>query len=1191
MRNPIFQFIVGSVIFSFLFYSCARSKNRLFTLLAPDHTSIRFSNRIFENDSINIIDNEYVYNGGGVAIGDFNNDGLQDVYFTGNMGSNRLYINRGNLKFSDVTDASHATGEGRWSSGVALVDINNDDWLDIYVCATFRSDPIARANMLYVNQGPGKDGVPVFKEMATEYGIADTTQTTNAAFFDYDRDGDLDLFVLVDRMEPDHYPNKYKYTITDGSSPGTSRLYRNDWNDSLKHSVFTDVSKTAGILVEGYGLGVHISDMNRDGWPDIYVTNDYISNDLLYVNNQDGTFTDRAAAYLKHTSFSAMGNDIADINNDGLQDIIALDMQPEDNFRKKMMLNPNNYSLYINTKEYGYQYQYVRNTVQLNLGFRPGNDSLKHPMFADIAYYSGLSSTDWSWAPLVADFDNDGYRDVIITNGFPRDVTDHDFIAYRTNTKNYAPKEMLLEQIPAVKLRNYAFRNNGDLTFANVSEEWGIEMPTFSNGAAFADLDNDGDLDYIVNNINDSAHVYRNNLNDAKSDATNYLRIRLENKPGNKEAFGALVEIEYGDGKRQVSEQTPYRGYLSTMESFIHFGLGRDTIVRKIKVTWPDGKIQWLNDVKSNQVTTIKRAPGLPLAEIEHRNRQTLLTDITTATGISYSHQDRDYIDFSVQKLLPHKFSQYGPALAVGDVNGDKLDDLFIGGSYGYSGKFFLQKQGSGFSEKYLVANANTDNKQEEDGGVVLFDAENDGDLDLFIASGGYENSNGSDNYVDRFYINDGNGNFIQDLEAIPASHLSKSCVKAADYDNDGDLDLFIGGRVMPEKYPLPVSSFILRNDSKPGSVHFTDVTKEIAPELIDVGLVCDMLWTDFDNDGLLDIMLAGEWMPLTILKNERARFRNITKLSGLDTMYGWWSSLCAGDFDNDGDVDYVAGNTGLNTFYKASKDHPVKIYAGDFNKDGGYDAIPSLYLPDKKNQLQEFPAFGRDDMIRQMIAFKARFTNYNSYAVATLNKVLTQPEMDQSLKLYADCLASCFIRNNGNGKFEMKRLPVTAQLSTVYAMIADDVNGDQNLDLIITGNDYGIEIGTGRYDAFNGLVLIGDGIGNFIPMAAAESGLYIPGDGKSLALLFAKDQPLLLAAQNQGPLLVFSKNTSCKAIHLLPGDRFADIQYENGKKRKEEFYYGNTFYSQSGRYIIACVGLQSITITDDKGKKRRAIF
>lgn len=1176
------------LVISVFIFSCKQEKKTLFTLLDPGSTSIKFSNRIFENDSVNIIDNEYVYNGGGVAIGDFNNDGLQDVYFTGNMVSNRLYLNKGGMHFNDVTDVSRATGEGRWCSGVALVDINNDSLLDIYVCATFKKDPASRANMLYVNQGLNNEGVPSFKEMATEYGIADTTQSTNAVFFDYDRDGDLDLYVLVDRLEPDRYPNKYKFTVTDGSSPGTGRLYRNDWNDSLKHPVFTNVSKQAGILTEGYGLGVHIADINQDGWPDIYVTNDYISNDLLYINNKNGTFTDRAAEYLKHTSFSAMGNDIADINNDGLQDIIALDMLPEDNYRKKMMLNPNNYSFYINTREYKYQYQYVRNTLQLNMGFRPGADSVKHPVFGDIAFYSGLSSTDWSWTPLVADFDNDGFRDVIITNGFPRDVTDHDFIAYRTNTKNYAPKEMLLEQIPAVKLRNYAFHNNGDLTFSNVTDDWGIELPTFSNGAAYADLDNDGDLDYIVNNINDSAHVYKNNLEENKSTGSNYLRIRLKNENGNKEGLGAFVEIEYGDGKKQVHEQTPYRGYLSTMESFIHFGLGKDSVVKNIKVTWPDGKIQVLNNIEADQVITIEKANNLSLANISNNDSQALFRDNTLLSGISYLHQERDYIDFSVQRLLPHKFSQYGPAIAVGDINGDQLEDFFVSGSYGYSGKFFIQKAGGGFIEKYLQPDASMENKQQEDGGVLLFDVDNDGDLDLFIAGGGYENSKGSDNYIDRFYINDGKGNFVQDLNAIPPANISKSCVKAADYDGDGDLDLFVGGRVYPEKYPLPVSSYILRNDSKPGSIHFTDVTKEVAPGLVDLGLVCDMLWTDFDNDGSTDMLLAGEWMPLTIFKNENGKFKNITPGSGLDTLHGWWTSLCAGDFDNDGDIDYIAGNTGLNTFYKASKNYPVRIYGGDFNKDGGYDAVPSVFLPDKKNKLKEFPAFGRDDMIRQMIAFKARFTNYNSYAVATIDKVLTQPELDQSLKLSANCLASCFIKNNGNGKFEIKRLPLQAQLSTVYATIADDVDGDNNLDLIITGNDYGIEIGTGRYDALNGLVLKGDGNGNFIPMDIRQSGLYIPGDGKSLAYIKSANQkPLLLAGQNQGHLLLFSKSLNSKIISIQPNDAYAEIELKNGKKRKEEFYFGNTFYSQSGRNLIVEQGVKAISITDSKGSKR----
>lgn len=1182
------------LVYCFILSSCDRGKRSqtLFTLLDAHETSITFANQITENDSVNVIDNEYVYNGGGVAIGDFNNDGLQDVYFTGNMVANKLYLNKGNFKFTDVTEQSGVTGSGKWCSGVALVDINNDGLLDIYVCATIRKSPVDRANLLYVNQGINKEGIPSFKEMASVYGIADTSHSTNAAFFDYDRDGDLDLYILVDRLDPDHLPNKYKYTVTDGSSPTTGRLYRNDWNDYLKHPFYTNVSHDAGILTEGFGLGVHISDINKDGWPDIYVTNDYISNDLLYINNKNGTFTNRAPEYFKHTSYSAMGNDIADINNDGLQDIIALDMLPEDNFRKKMMLNPNNYSTYINIKEYNYMYQYVRNTVQLNLGNRPTSDSSHHPIFADIAFYSNLSSTDWSWAPLVADFDNDGFRDVIITNGFPKDVTDHDFIAYRTNTKNYAPKEMLLEQIPAVKLKNYAFKNNGDLTFSDMTPDWGIEVPSFSNGAAYADLDNDGDLDYIVNNINDAAHVFRNNLEAKKVTTNNYLRLRLKNEKGNEEGLGAFVEINYGEGKLQVHEQTPYRGYLSTMEPYIHFGLGVDSIVKEIKITWPDGKEQTLSNVKANQVLTITKAEDTKIKTNRALKNNSLLYDITSSSGILYQHNERDYIDFSVQKLLPHKFSQYGPSIAVSDINGDKLEDFFITGSYGYSGKIYLQKPTGSFEIKDLHPGADMKNKPKEDAGALLFDADNDGDPDLYIASGGFENSKGSDNYIDRFYINDGKGNFKEELAAIPSSTISKSCVKAADYDKDGDLDLFVGGRVMAEKYPMPVSSYILRNDSKNGEVHFTDVTKELAPGLLDIGLTCDMLWTDFDNDGSIDIMLAGEWMPLTVFKNEDGKFKNVTASSGLDSMHGWWNSLTAGDFDNDGDIDYVAGNTGLNTFYKASKKYPAKIYALDYNNDGGYDAVPTLFLPGTKKQPEEFPAFGRDDMIKQALLFKSRFTNYNQFATATITDVLTKEEIDKSLKLYVDCLASCFIRNNGNGKFEMKPLPVQAQLSSIFSMMANDVDGDNNLDIIINGNDHGTEIGTGRYDAFNGLVLKGDGKGNFIPLSIEQSGLYIPGDGKSLVyLMSAKGKPLVLAGQNQGSLLVFSKRQAESLIAVEPTDISAEYVLTNGTKRKEELYYGNSFYSQTGRYLCIHPGIISVVITTSSGKKRTINF
>jgi hypothetical protein len=1158
------------------------SKKTLFSLVPANNSGITFSNTIVENDTMNILDFEYVYNGGGVAIADFNNDGLQDVFFSGNQVSNQLYLNEGNMKFKDITEKSGIKSNGKWSSGVAVVDINNDGLMDIYVGATVSKVARLRENMLFVNQGVQEDGQPVFKDLAKEYGVADDGHTTTAAFFDYDNDGDLDLYVVTNTIEA--YPNTYRKKVLDGSSPTTDRLYRNDWNEELKHPVFTNVSKEAGILAEGYGLGINITDINRDGWKDIYVTNDYLTNDLLYINNGNGTFTDKAAAYFKHTSNSAMGNDVSDINNDGLVDIVVVDMLPEDNYRKKVLMGANNYHVYINNDTYKYTYEYVRNTLQLNQGNKPGTNE---PVFSEISLLANIAQTDWSWSPLIVDFDHDGNRDLLITNGFPKDVTDRDFISFRAQSSSVASKQYLLSQIPEVRIKNYAFRNNGDLTFTKVTDEWGFSQPSFSNGAAFGDLDNDGDLDYVVNNINDQAFVYRNNLIEKKVPNSNYLRIVFKGSEKNKMGLGAFLKLELSDGQKQVYEHTIYRGYLSSIENAAHFGLGSNAAVKKITIIWPGGKHQILENVEANQTLTvdIKNASASKETDV---TAETILTEVTDSLNVTYVHQEPDYIDFNVQKLLPHKLSQYAPAVSMGDINGDGLTDVFTGGSRQNQGVFFVQNNKGNFDQRELLPKLNQGSKEQEDMGTLLFDADGDNDLDLYIASGGSEKEGNNIAYQDRLYVNNGKGNFSLEQEALPQFTISSSCVKAADFDKDGDLDLFVGGRVEPDKYPKPVTSYILRNDSKSGEPKFTDITTQVATTLNGIGLVCDALWTDYDNDGWVDLLLAGEWMPLTLLKNIEGKLENVSTQAGLTSYTGWWNSLVSGDFDNDGDTDYIAGNLGLNSLNKASNEYPVTVYAKDFDNNGSFDAIPTTFFPDNTGALKEYTFHGREDLIKQMISMRARFPYYKDFANASLDKLLSADEKKDALILKANYLSTCYLENTGKGNFTIKALPVQAQLAPVFGMISTDVDLDGNLDVLMVGNDFGNEVMMGRYDAFNGLILKNYGKADFKPVSLQESGFFIPGNAKGLAQFTNIDgNQIIIASQNRGRLCLFKNKHTTEIVKLQPNDAFAWITYADGHKKKEEFYYGHSFLSQSARELLLPENVKEVEIYTYQGNKR----
>ncbi|MDO1512163.1 VCBS repeat-containing protein [Maribacter confluentis] len=1161
-------------IFILLAYTTFAQQNPLLFRLAPStETGIDFNNQLFESDTLNILNQANIYNGGGVGIGDFNQDGLMDIYFAGNMVSNKLYLNKGNLKFKDITEKAKVNGQGHWSTGISVVDINSDGWPDIYVSASFRKDPKLRTNLLYINKGTNKKGIPIFQESAVAYGLADNGYSTQAYFFDYDNDGDLDLYQVTNEIYDPRTPIRFRSKLTDGSAKNTDRLYRNNGNNT-----FTNVSKEAGITIEGWGHAASITDINSDGWPDIYVANDFISNDILYINNKNGTFTNRLDEYFKHTGWNAMGTDIVDFNNDGLVDVISLEMLPENNLRKKRMLSGNEYYNYINNTQYNYNHQYVRNVLQVNSGQTPNG----HPVFNDVGFMAGVFETDWSWCPLAADFDNDGFRDLIITNGLPRDVTDLDYIAYGSGQTAGAQSFTLAmtDSLPVVKLANYAFKNINGINFENKSKEWGLDQKSFSNGGIYADLDNDGDLDIVVNNINDTAFVYENTL----KNSFKHLTVSFKGPKKNPNGIGAIILIRYGKNE-QFYEHYPSRGYLSSNDPRAHFAFGNVTKLDTISVVWPSGKSQIITNVTDNEIVLDYQKAKETSNPFRDPLNSFTFQNVTNEYGINFKPIETDFADYNIQPTLPHKLSQYGPGIAVGDIDNNGFDDFYVGGSSDNPGVFFMQDESGQF-----IKDESRFNKKEnilyEDMGVLFFDADNDNDLDLYLVSGSYEIPAQHAVSNDRFFLNDGKG-YFQRTDALPQDLTNGSCVKAADFDGDGDLDLFVGGRVISAAYPLAPDSFLLRNDDG----KFTDVTKDYLPELQNIGMVTDALWSDFDMDGRPDLILSGEWMPVTFLRNTGNTLTPIK--SGLENQIGWWNSLTSGDFDNDGDIDYVAGNLGLNTNYKATPKEPMTIIAKDIDQNGSMDAMVFCYMTGDDGKRKSYPIASRDDLVSQVISMRKKYNTYKSYGLADMDMIWNDVYQSDALVLKATEMRSSYIENKGNGKFEMSPLPFESQQAPIFGMQTDDIDGDGNLDILMVGNDYGMDPYSGRHDAFTGLYLKGNGKGNFKAVNTTKSGFFANGDAKGLVRLHtAKKEDVFIVTQNQDSLLLFTNKDSKqkKWIDLKSDDFSADIEYTDGKKRRVEFYYGSTFLSQSTRKFPIEKTVKKITITNFKGSKREVL-
>ncbi|PZX56497.1 VCBS repeat-containing protein [Algoriphagus chordae] len=1155
------------VVLILLAFSSCNKEPTLFELIPASKTGVDFSNTIVESDSFNILTDEYIFNGGGLAVADFDNNGFPDLFFTGNQVSNKLYLNSGNFKFEDVTETAGVAAANQWCTGTVAVDINGDGWMDIYVASAMKLGPGERNNLLYVNQGKNPEGTITFKEMAADYGIADAGNAMWAAFIDYDLDGDLDLYVLNNEQSKT-VPSNYREKIVDGSAINNDKFYRNNGDCS-----FTDVTIEAGITIEGFGLGVLVSDLNNDGWPDIHVSNDYVTNDILYINNQDGTFSNQSKEMLRHQSQFSMGADISDFNNDSKPDIITLDMLGEDNYRKKTTIGNNSYQVYISNEQWGYEYQYVRNMLQMNNG--------TDVPFSEIGMMAGVYQTDWSWAPLFGDVDNDGYRDLLVTNGFPRDITDKDFANYRADVGSIATVRQLLDSIPIVKIPNYAFKNNGDLTFADEGKAWGLNKPSFSNGAAFVDLDADGDLDYVVNNINDPAFVFENTLNNAEN-KNNYIRLKLNGPTLNPQGLGAKVLISLPDGGQLYQEQQVVRGYMSSIDEVMHFGVAEASEIPEIRVIWPDGKESSQTNVKVNQQLEFAHADAKTgknqLAIVDSDLTNVIFEEVSSAKGLEYTHEEEDKVDFNIQRVIPHKLSQYGPSLAVGDVNGDGLEDLVVGSASGFAPQVFTQNIDGVFSASDIIAE---EGNFFEEMGILLFDVDNDSDLDMYLVGGSNEFLGDATEYSDRLFLNDGRGNFTIDKD-FSSVKASGSTVRGADFDGDGFMDLFVGGRTPVAKYPFPDRSFLLKNING----RLQDVTDEIAPKLRKVGMVTDAVWSDVDADGLVDLVVVGELMEISVFKNTGDKLSKLEN-TGLENYLGWWNSIVSGDFDQDGDTDFVVGNLGENNSHHPTAERPVKIYAKDFDNNGSVDPVTFAYYKDREGNYNSFPSHFWGDLYGQSTLFRKKFERYKLYALSTEASIFSEEEKKDALILTGNYDKTAYIENLGGGKFQVKRLPTLAQIAPVNGLSTEDVNRDGFLDVVMVGNDYGNEIFVGRLDAHLGLVLLGDGKGNFTPMSPQESGFVVPGDGKALVkIASAQGGPLLVASQNRGKLLAFQQQSAQASQSITLGQEVMAVilELENGQKQRIETSLGAGFLSQSGREISLPKRIKGIQLQDYKG-------